>query len=72
MTEIHTIDGFKVQMIFSQDDACYVASVPTLPGCMAHGETQEECFREAAAAVYGWLALAKKLNRQIPKQDVAI
>jgi predicted RNase H-like HicB family nuclease len=70
--EKHNINGYELHMWHSREDACYVASVPKLPGCMAHGDSQSECFREAAAAIYGWLSLAKKLNRQIPTQDVAL
>lgn len=41
--------GFVVQ--FSEEDGCYVASVPELRFCQAHGDTAEEAVAAAEEAV---------------------
>ena len=42
----------KYSMIvsWSEDDNCYLVSVPDLPGCMADGETPIEAFKEIEIA----------------------
>ena len=37
---------YSVFMYYDEQDQIYVASVPELQGCMAHGETQEEALKE--------------------------
>ncbi len=58
---------YSVFMYYDEQDQIYVASVPELQGCMAHGETREEALREIESAESLWLESAKDMNIEIPK-----
>ena len=39
--------NYCVVLKYSQDDKCYIISVPDLPGCMADGESPNEAYENA-------------------------
>ena len=41
---------YQVLIAWSQEDGAYVAQVPDLPGCFAHGETKVAALASARAA----------------------
>ena len=45
----------QVQLDWDTEDEIWVATVPVLPGCSAHGETQEEALREINEAITCYL-----------------
>ena len=47
----------RVVVEWSEEDHAFVARVPSLPGCAAHGDTEEEAVREARSAAEGILAV---------------
>jgi predicted RNase H-like HicB family nuclease len=58
---------YEVIIFWSEDDDCFVAEVPELPGCMADGSTYQEAVTHAESAIQDWIETAKKLGRPIPK-----
>jgi predicted RNase H-like HicB family nuclease len=58
---------YEVVIFWSDDDECYVAEVPELPGCMADGQTYQEAASHAAEAIRDWVATAIKLGRSVPE-----
>ncbi len=58
---------YKVNLFWSNEDNCYLAEMPELPGCIAHGETQEEALEQANVAAKAWLEVASQMERKIPK-----
>lgn len=58
---------YKVNLFWSSEDDCYLAEIPELPGCIAHGETQEEALKQANIAAKAWLEVAHQMGREIPK-----
>lgn len=68
----------KYSMIvsWSENDNCYIVSVPDLPGCMADGETPEKAVENAQVIIAEWIETARILGRAIPKPslfaDIAI
>lgn len=50
---------YSVFMYYDEQDQIYVASVPELQGCMAHGEIREEALKEIENAETLWLESAK-------------
>ena len=56
-------------MFFQYDtiDRIYVGSVLEIPGCTAHGETQEDAMRELKTALKLWLKIAKDEGLEIPE-----
>lgn len=59
----------KYSMIvsWSDDDNCYIVSVPDLPGCMADGETPEKAVENAQVIIAEWIETAQMLGRKIPE-----
>jgi predicted RNase H-like HicB family nuclease len=57
---------YEVIIYWSNDDDAFVADVPELAGCMAHGSSQEIARRNAQAAVELWLETAREFGDPIP------
>ena len=51
---------------WSDEDQVFVAEVPELPGCAAHGPTQEAALANAQEAIRLWLDTAKEFGDPIP------
>lgn len=58
---------YEVVISWSEEDALFVADVPELPGCSAHGHSPAEALAEAQIAIGLWLDTARDLGRDIPK-----
>lgn len=52
---------------WSDDDNCYIVSVPDLPGCMADGETPQKAVENAQVIITEWIETAQMLGREIPQ-----
>jgi len=57
---------FEVIIYWSEDDDVFVAEVPELPGCAAHGASHQEALREADEAIALWLETAREFGDPIP------
>ena len=57
---------YEVIIYWSDDDGCYIAEVPELPGCMADGETSASVLRNVEAIMAVWLETAELEGREIP------
>jgi len=42
---------YEIIIFWSDEDRAFLADVPELPGCMAHGESHEEALRNAQEAI---------------------
>jgi predicted RNase H-like HicB family nuclease len=62
---------YLVRIFWSDDDEAYVAQVPALPGCVAHGSTFKQAAREIESAMAVWLDSAHRHNDPIPEPDLA-
>ena len=58
---------YEIIIYWSNDDDVFVSEVPELPGCMAHGETQEAALSNVREAMDLWLETAKEAGRPIPE-----
>jgi predicted RNase H-like HicB family nuclease len=58
---------YEIIIYWSEDDEAFVAEVPELPGCMAHGSTQEEALSQIQEAMDLWLETARKTGREVPE-----
>jgi predicted RNase H-like HicB family nuclease len=52
---------------WSEEDQAFVADVPELPGCMAHGASQDEALSNAKQAIQLWLDTARGFGDPIPE-----
>lgn len=58
---------YEVTIFWSDQDNCFVAEVPELPGCMADGDTYQEAAANAETAINEWIDIATRLGRVIPE-----
>lgn len=58
---------YEIIIYWSNEDRAFVAEVPELPGCMAHGDTQAAALENANDAMQLWLDAAKDFGRPIPE-----
>jgi predicted RNase H-like HicB family nuclease len=60
------MNKYEVIIYWSDDDQAFVAEVPELPGCAAHGPTQEAALSSAQEAIRLWIDTAKEFGDPIP------
>jgi predicted RNase H-like HicB family nuclease len=57
---------YEIIIYWSNDDEAFVAEVPELPGCAAHGDTPEAALSSCGEAIALWIDTAKETGRSIP------
>lgn len=60
------MNKYEIIIYWSEEDNCFVADVPELPGCMSDGKTYSEALNNAEIIIQEWLDTAKDLGRPIP------
>jgi predicted RNase H-like HicB family nuclease len=58
---------YEVILYWSNEDDAFVADVPELPGCVAHGPTQEKALASAQEAIKLWIETAKEFGDPVPE-----
>ncbi len=58
---------YEVIIYWSEEDSIFIAEVPELHGCMAHGNTHEEALQQAKEAIDLWIDTAKEFGDTIPQ-----
>lgn len=58
---------YEVSIYWSAEDEAFVAEVPELPGCMAHGASPEEAARNAQEAIGAWIETARAFGDEVPE-----
>jgi predicted RNase H-like HicB family nuclease len=58
---------YEIIIYWSNEDNAFIAEVPELPGCMAHGETPEKALKNAKDAIQLWIDAAKEFGDPIPE-----
>ena len=57
---------YEVIIYWSEDDQAFVAEVPELAGCSAHGASPEQSLVQAQEAMTLWLDTAREFGDPIP------
>ena len=58
---------YEINLYWSNEDKGFVAEVPELPGCMAHGKTPEKALKNVNQAIELWIVTAKEFGDRIPE-----
>jgi predicted RNase H-like HicB family nuclease len=58
---------YEVIIYWSAENNAFVAEVPELRGCVAHGETQELALASVEEAVRLWIETAVEFGDAIPE-----
>ncbi len=56
------MDKYEIILYWSEEDKVFIAEVPELPGCLAHGDAQESALANAKEAIRLWLDTARDLE----------
>jgi predicted RNase H-like HicB family nuclease len=57
---------YEIIIYWSNEDNAFIAEVPELPGCIAHGESPEKALKNAKEAIQLWIDTAKEFGDPIP------
>jgi predicted RNase H-like HicB family nuclease len=58
---------YHINVFWSEEDRCWIADVPDLRTCMAHGDTPEHAVAEVQVAMRGWLDVARQHGEPAPE-----
>ena len=58
---------YEVIIYWSREDDAFIAEVPELPGCAAHGDSQQTALASAQEAIEFWLDTAKEFGDIVPE-----
>lgn len=60
-------NSYEIIIWWSVEDAAYLAEVPELPGCLAHGATRAKALAQAEKAIALWIKTAQEDNLAVPE-----
>jgi predicted RNase H-like HicB family nuclease len=58
---------YEIILYWSAEDRVFVAEAPELPGCMAHGDTQEAALANIKQAMQLWIETAQEFGDPVPE-----
>jgi len=58
---------YEIIIYWDEKDAAYVADVPELPGCLAHGNTYDTALTNIKQAMQLWIDTAQEFGDPIPE-----
>lgn len=58
---------YELVIYWSSEDDAFIAEVPELPGCAAHGSSQQEALANTQEAIDLWLDTAREFGDPIPE-----
>ena len=62
-------DRYGVIVTWSGLDGVFVAEAPELPGCMAHGDSEEAAVRNLRQAMALWMEVAHEFGDRVPEPE---
>ena len=58
---------YEIILYWSNEDAAFVAEVPELPGCLAHGNSQTDALKNVNEAMELGIDTAREFGDAIPQ-----
>ena len=58
---------YELIIYWSNEDGVFIAEAPELPGCKAHGNTQETALQQINQAIDLWIETAREFGDPIPQ-----
>ena len=59
--------GYRIEVFWSDEDEVWIADVPDLSMCSAHGVAPHEAVAEVEQAIEAWLDAARATGRLVSK-----
>lgn len=63
------MDHYSVNVVWGEEDECFIATIPEFEGLSAHGDTQEEAILEARIALKGFIEVMEEDGEKIPEPN---
>lgn len=60
------ITDYHINVFYSAEDECWIADIPDLRYCSAHGPTPQKALKEVMVAKELWLEVAREHGDPIP------
>jgi predicted RNase H-like HicB family nuclease len=60
------MNRYEIIIYWSNEDDAFIAEVPELAGCMAHGNSYEEALANAKEAIHLWIDTAEEFGDPVP------
>jgi predicted RNase H-like HicB family nuclease len=57
---------YEIIIYWSDEDNAFIAEVPELPGCTAHGDSYESALRHVHEAMRLWIDTAREFGDPVP------
>lgn len=61
------MEKYEIILYWSREDQLVVAEVPELPGCIAHGQSQEQALANVKEAIRLWIDTALEFGDPVPE-----
>ena len=61
------MEKYEIIIYWSEEDQVFVAEVPELPGCLAHGDIHEMALNNAKDALRLWIDTALESGDPVPE-----
>ncbi|MDQ6609715.1 MAG: type II toxin-antitoxin system HicB family antitoxin [Bacteroidota bacterium] len=61
------MNKYEIIIYWSTSDDVFIAEMPELKGCMAHGNTQDEALKEVNIVATEWMKIAEEKGWEIPQ-----
>jgi predicted RNase H-like HicB family nuclease len=58
---------YEIIIYWSNEDQVFIAEVPELPGCMAHGNSQKDALANVSEAIQLWVDMAREFGDPVPE-----
>jgi len=58
---------YEIIIFWSNEDEAFIADVPELPGCKAHGDSPQEALNNAQEAISLWIDTAREFGDPVPE-----
>jgi predicted RNase H-like HicB family nuclease len=64
--------AYRIEVYWTAEDETWIANVPDLTYCTAHGRTPHEAVAEVEVAMEAWLEAARSDGRAVPEPSSGI
>ena len=58
---------YHINVFWSDEDGCWIADVPDLKYCSAHGDSPTQAIASVQDAIDGWLETAREHGMPVPE-----
>ena len=60
---------YAINIVWSDEDQCFIATIPAFPGLSAHGDTPEEAAAESQIAMEGFIQVFEEDGCELPESQ---